>query len=131
MALHPLCFSLALQGYKDALAFASVGQTTGNNFPTDVTFHPDALARMSSDCGEFICVNASYILGKHDAVRVDLMTCWELAGYDFALTRQRSGAGFLDGDWHPSVASKLFEAACAYNELYLYTDATGLIRIQN
>jgi hypothetical protein len=43
----------------------------------------------------------------------------ELAGHDFALTRNRHGAGFWDGGWSEPSATVLTDAAHAYGEYVL------------
>ena len=48
------------------------------------------------------------------------------AGHDFALTRNRHGAGFWDGDW-PVYGELLTRIAQSFGELELYLGDDGLI----
>lgn len=49
------------------------------------------------------------------------------AGHDFWLTRNRTGAGFSDGDWPEAAATRLEENSQAYGEYYLYIGDDGKI----
>jgi len=55
----------------------------------------------------------------------------EQAGHDFWLTRNRTGAGFWDGDWDteekPDLGKQLTEIAHEYGEAYLYIGDDGRI----
>ena len=77
---------------------------------------PETLAAMQEDCEAFQSEHA-------DAITEDLGR----AGHDFWLTRNRHGAGFLDGDWSKEVGKRLTEASHAYGGAYLYVGDDGLI----
>lgn len=87
---------------------------------------PGTLKQIVADCRKFQEENA-------EAIAVGCTRGggqWsddELAGTDFALTRNREGAGFWDGDWPEPQAKQLTDAAHAFGEASLYAGDDGLI----
>jgi hypothetical protein len=78
-------------------------------------FAAEALTQAVADCEKFQRENEDDIGGLQDR-----------AGYDFWLTRNKHGAGYLDGDWQPQeVGDRLTEAAHRFGEVYLYVGDNG------
>lgn len=77
---------------------------------------PETLAQMVVDSDDFQRAH-------WDDISMDP----EKAGHDFWLTRQRTGAGFWDGDWPEPQASRLTDAARAYGEVFLYVGDDGQV----
>lgn len=59
----------------------------------------------------------------------DLELGWQLAGNDFALTRNRHGAGYWDGDLPEELGARLTEAAHRVGECWPYLGDDDLIYI--
>lgn len=79
---------------------------------------PQLMERIEADCKNFQLFNSEHFDGKYSE-----------AGHDFALTRNRHGAGFWDGDWPEPAGTLLTDAAHAVGELELYRGDDGLIYV--
>ena len=85
---------------------------------------PECREAMERDCELFYEQNSDnfHACKKRD---VDAQ-----AGHDFWLTRNRSGAGFLDGDWCEPEAALLAENAHRFGEVTLCLTEDGVIHDQ-
>lgn len=79
----------------------------------------ETLERMRADCEAFL-------------TEVGQLVSWDLgqAGYDFWLTRNRHGSGFLDGDWPKEISDRLAKIARKFGEVYLYVGDDGKIHAE-
>lgn len=76
-------------------------------------FSSEAQSKIIADCERF--------QGRNwELIDDDL----EMAGHDFALTRNGHGAGFWDGDW-PENGDKLTEESKAFGECHVYQSDEG------
>ena len=95
--------------------------------------HPDALREMVADCERFQRENAETLEAAYASGEVYAVNCSveEQAGYDFYMTRTRSGVGYWeDGDWPKKEGEALTKAAQAYGEsVHLYTGDDGAIHL--
>ncbi|UTC29092.1 hypothetical protein BAMBUS_00090 [Brevundimonas phage vB_BpoS-Bambus] len=95
--------------------------------------HPDGLREMVADCERFQRENAATLEAAYASGEVRAVNCsvQEQAGYDFYMTRTRSGVGYWeDGDWPEAEGEALTEAAQKYpEEVYLYTADDGAIQL--
>ena len=76
----------------------------------------ETMANILNDCKAFQESHAEDIGSNH-----------EQAGHDFALTRNRHGAGFWDGDWPDDVGVRLTESSHAFGSVDLSVGDDGLI----
>lgn len=90
-------------------------------------FAPETRAKLEADCHAFYDANAAAINCLGAPVASDGTGCDGMAGHDFWLTRCRHGAGFWDGDWPEPHATKLTEAAKAFDNVDLYVGDDGRI----
>lgn len=84
-------------------------------------FAPEAIARAIADCEAFEAIVKPHYSNYRGNGKPEVMT-----GHDFWLTRNREGAGFLDGDWGDS-GDFLTEAAHRFGEIDLIVGDDGLI----
>lgn len=85
---------------------------------------PECREAMERDCELFYEKNSQHF---HACKRRDVDT---QAGHDFWLTRNRSGAGFLDGDWSEPEATLLSEEAHRFGEVTLSLTDDGVVHDQ-
>jgi hypothetical protein len=106
------------QAYIEALLWSSSGDH-GSPLGKEANvseISPELMSRIESDCKNFQLFNSEHFDGDY-----------KQAGHDFALTRNRVGTGFWDGDWPEPAATLLTDAARAVGELELYRGDDGLI----
>lgn len=84
------------------------GEPLDGIYDTD-DIHKESLKSIVEDCQGFMTNNWANI-------RRNLSQ----AGHDFALTRNRHGAGFWDGDWEQSVGQVLTNASHSFGGQHLY-----------
>ena len=109
---------LFTKSYIETLLWSSSGEETspiGINASID-EISPELMERIKEDCKNFQSSNELHIGG-----------CYHMAGHDFALTRNRHGAGFWDGDWDKLAATILTDAAHAVGEISLYRGDDNII----
>lgn len=109
-------------GYVTALLWSSVviDSNGEDKNAEDFEISTAAADRCRADCAAFYRDHAADI----DAAAT--VYGYDHAGHDFALTRNRHGAGFWDGDLPAALGDRLTEAAqaCGECELYLGDDQT-------
>jgi len=113
--------------YMETLLWSSTDETTPQGGePLDKNYtvadiSPECKAEMEADCKSFQEANA-------DLLNTAYNLHWDpsSAGHDFALTRNRHGAGFWDRG-HGEVGRALTDAAHAYGEVNLYVGDDGKI----
>lgn len=82
-------------------------------------FSKDALEIAKGECEQFQEDHLDLI--AHDLGR---------AGHDFALTRNRHGAGFWDGDWEEKAGKILTDSSHTWGEVDLYVNNQNEVEIQ-
>lgn len=86
-----------------------------------------------ADCLDFFTANRADIdaaAGTYDLSNTDgADTGYDLAGHDFALTRNHHGAGFWDGDLPEDLGNRLTAAAHAAGEVYPYIGDDGEVHL--
>jgi hypothetical protein len=97
--------------YRAYVEAALRTSTTAKGVPLYHIYSARSFSEMARDCAKFLYDNARYVGDKY--VR---------AGHDFWLTRNRSGAGFWDGDWPEPAATRLTDAAHAFGERLILDD---------
>ena len=107
--------------YIEASLWSSADNSDKGGRPLDDNYSvkdiaPETLESIVQDCKAFQESHADDIGG-------DL----EQAGHDFALTRNRHGAGFWDGDWDDDVGARLTEASHGFGCIDLYIGDDGFI----
>lgn len=85
---------------------------------------PECREAMERDCELFYEKNSQHF---HACKRLDVDA---QAGHDFWLTRNRSGSGFLDGDWYEPEATLLSYDAHQFGEVTLILTENGVIHDQ-
>lgn len=125
-------FAQFLRGYTTALLWSSTDDVDGetvylDQYPTSTAADDHSMA----ECLAFFEANRADI----DAaaliyVSAQGATGYEMAGHDFALTRNGHGAGFWDGDLPDELGERLTKAAKAAGECWLYIGDDGLVHIQ-
>ncbi len=118
---------------QTALWSSNDESTPSGGEPLDNNYGPEDLSQeaedaMVADCKKFLdlawpLIEQTSSVRGHDPVGA--------AGHDFWLTRNRSGAGFWDGDWDDEeddkLGDKLTKIAQRFGEVNLYVGDDGLI----
>lgn len=125
-------FDQFLTGYTVALFWSSIDDHNGETVNID-----DYMTSTQADdhcraaCRAFFDTHyADLELAAAAYSADDLELGWQLAGNDFALTRNRHGAGYWDGDLPEELGARLTEAAHRAGECWPYLGDDGLIYIQ-
>jgi hypothetical protein len=117
-----------LDGYIHAALWSS---TDDKGEPLDSGKHdlaPETLSHMRADAARFRRDNADLLERAYSSSRPRAVYYTPTsAGVDFWLTRNRHGAGFLDGDLPSDIGEALAAAARRFGEVYLYVGDDGLI----
>lgn len=127
-------FNEFLAGYVAALLWSSTDtDDEGETVELDQFELSTAGAdKCRADCLAFFGRNESDIR-EAAAIYVssDGSTGFEMAGHDFALTRNRHGAGFWDGDLPHDLGARLTEASqCVpFGEVYPYLGDDGEVHL--
>jgi len=101
-----------IEGYMECLLWSSDDKLEDKN-PSQ-----ELIRQCKKDCINFVILaDEKNLLGEND---------YELAGHDFALTRNGHGSGFWDGDWsiHGDELTELCEK---FGETWLYIGDDGLV----
>lgn len=106
------------KAYTEALLWSSSGdpQSPFGRTAEITEISLELMTRIESDCNKFQLANSEHFDGNYSQ-----------AGHDFALTRNRHGSGFWDGDWPESTAILLTNSAHAFGEIDLYRGDDGKI----
>lgn len=132
-------FDEFLRGYMTALWWSSTDRAPGGSEEDMVEldqFEPSekAVTKCTEDCRAFYDANEKDIdeaAGHYDLSNGDgADTGYDFAGHDFALTRNRHGAGFWDGDLPEELGNRLTEAAQAMGEVSPYLGDDNLIYLE-
>lgn len=108
-----------LEAFTDAAIEAHMFADHGKEW-LDAEWSSELEARITADCHSFWARCWFYVAATD-------MTP-DQAGHDFALTRNRHGAGFWDGDWdHTPYADLLDKLSKAYGEVEFYQGDDGLV----
>ena len=103
------------RGYIEAALFSETDESTPEGGePLDKNFSTrnianESLLKMILDCEKFQAENEA-----------DIGSRTEEAGRDFWFTRNRTGAGFWDGDWPKEAGERLTRNSKAFGEINLY-----------
>lgn len=81
-------------------------------------FDPTCKKRLEEECAKF-----------WEQVSDEVKLRWEdsTAGHDFWLTRCGHGSNFLDGDYPPGVAQRLYDTASQFGSVDLYVGDDGKV----
>lgn len=106
------------KAYVEALLWSSSGDPESPlGRDANITeISPELMEKIEYDCKNFQLFNEEHFDGNY-----------KQAGHDFALTRNRHGVGFWDGDWPEPAATLLTDASHAVGECKLYRGDNGLI----
>ena len=85
------------------------------------------LQKMEEEARKFFDENKHMFLYKEYTFRDGSYTGEQLAGHDFALTRNHHGAGFWDGDYEEDVGEKLTNISKKFPEVYPVVGNKGKI----
>lgn len=120
-------FSDFLAGYVEALYWSSTDTTAeGEDVNLDeYEASTQAGDRCRADCLAFFEANYADLEQAADVPGYS----WAHAGHDFALTRNRHGAGFWDGDLPDDLGDRLTAAAHAAGECCPYLGDDQLVYI--
>jgi hypothetical protein len=134
---HPERAPTSLDAFTDAYIEAALWSSTDNagdddsgGEPLDKNYGPSDIApatmsAMHADCASFV-ERYGHLIADDDSPAIRKSGSWVLAGYDFWLNRNETGAGFWDGDW-PKHGDELDKAAESYGRLDLYVGDDGKI----
>lgn len=125
-------FAQFLAGYATALYWSSSDEVDGETVNLDQ--YPTSTAaddHCRAACLAFFEVNRADIDAAALAyVSAQGSTGYEMAGHDFALTRNGHGAGFWDGDLPEALGQRLTAAAHAVGECWPYLGDDQSVYIQ-
>ena len=120
-----------LAGYLTALYWSSSDTVNGEDVHLDgyqASTAADDAGR--ADCLAFFKANRADIAEAATHYRSSQgSTGFEMAGHDFALTRNGHGAGYWDGDLPDDLGDRLTEASKAAGEVWPYIGDDGLIYV--
>lgn len=114
-------FTLA---YIEALLWSSGEELDGKSIED---INPDDLVEIKGDCRAFCKKNGHLLVMANVRHARSAGSVSEMAGHDFALTRNGHGAGFWDGDWEKPAADALTEASKAFGESKPYVGDDGRV----
>ena len=124
-------FDQFLTGYTTALLWSSTDERDGETANLD-----DYMSSTQADdhcraaCRAFFDTHyADLELAAAAYPTREGCTGWEYAGHDFALTRNRHGAGYWDGNLPEELGARLTEAAHRAGECWPYLGDDDLIYI--
>jgi hypothetical protein len=109
-------FPAFFRQYIETALWAAPDETLTQYGMTDID--PDCLAKQREQCRNFWDKMKDKILNNTCRGHKDPTELAESAGHDFLLTRNGSGAGFLDGDW-AKYEKSLDKAASAAKAVYV------------
>ena len=98
------------------------------SYPPETEIDAAGLARLTEDCRQFYEENAGTWAWERKRGSEE-WTDDQMAGHDFALTRNGHGAGFWDGGWHEAAGIVLTEACKAFGEVSLYRGDDGRVYV--
>lgn len=117
-----------IDGYMAALLWSSTDTTDGGETVNldEYEISTAAADRCRADCFAFFSTNRADIdaAAAHYA-SADGATGYQMAGHDFALTRNHHGAGFWDGDLPERLGARLTKASEAAGSCDLYLGDDG------
>lgn len=116
--------------FFEALLWSETDETSAGgdgSYPPDVEMEGASFDRLVAECEKFYTAHASTWNGKCRCGYE--WTDDQMAGHDFALTRNGHGAGFWDGDWAEPAATTLTEACKAFGEVSLYRGDDGRVYV--
>lgn len=119
--LHASNTRLFIDAYVEAMCWANV---TDDAYNDDVPLSEVARQHLENDAREF--VQANYATIAQVVKAHDPRYGWDSAGHDYALTRNRHGAGFWDRGLG-AVGEELTDIAQAYGESWLYVSDEGYL----
>lgn len=131
MSINETDYQRFLSGYTTALYWSSSDTVDGEDvtldqYPTstqaDDHCRAACLAFFTANMGDVYSAATAYKSPDHDGL--------ELAGHDFALTRNGHGAGFWDGDLPDDLGARLTEASKVAGECWPYLGDDGTVYIQ-
>lgn len=114
----PMKLEEFIEHYKICALWSSTdedGTPLGDEKYADAEFSASAEERIRKDCEAFYIAN-------YDDIQTFEYSPEKIAGYDFWLTRNFHGSGFLDGDWDEEVGERLTEAAKKFGECWLFVE---------
>lgn len=119
------------KGYEAALFWSSTGEADGETVNLDeYPASTQASDHSRSACRAFLAANYSDVCAAAQEYPFSPEhNGFELAGHDFALTRNGHGAGFWDGDLPEELGSRLTVAAKAAGECWPYIGDDGSVYI--
>ena len=123
-----MSFETFMEAYIEALMW-SESDDEGRYFEDKAEITDEALAAIEADCRAFYTAYVDTWRGANR--RASEYTDDELAGYHLALTRNRHGAGFWDGDWQEPAATALTEAARRWGPQGLYRGDDGKVYVSD
>ena len=125
-------FDQFLTGYTTALFWSNIDERDGETVNLDdYMSSTQADDHCRAEAGNFFDKNyADLELAAAAYSADDLELGWQLAGNDFALTRNWDGAGYWDGDLPEELGARLTEAAHRVGECWPYLGDDDLIYIQ-
>lgn len=128
-------FARFLAGYTAALLWSSTGMLENGEIVNldDYPISTQAEERCRADCLDFWTANESDIhaAARDGYVGSTVADGYGLAGRDFALTRNRHGAGYWDGDLPKELGQRLTKAAHAVGENYPYLGDDGQVWVDS
>lgn len=125
-------FSEFLAGYVVALLWSSTDEVNGETVNLDnYELSTAGGDRCRADCLAFFKANAADLQAAAQLyVSHHGSTGYEMAGHDFALTRNGHGAGFWDGDLPEALGARLTESAKKAGECWPSLGDDGDVYIQ-
>ncbi len=107
------------------VSYESGSVPLGDNYSTgDIV--EECVATMRQDCQKFFDQNYDVVEAAEFSYGPDYGR-WGRVGHDFWLTRNRCGAGFLDGDYSDDAGEILTEASRQFGETDLYVGNDNVI----
>lgn len=121
-----------LAGYSTALLWSSTDEVDGETVNLDqYSTSNQADDHCRAACLAFFKAHATDLAEAAPLyVSAQGSTGYEMAGHDFALTRNGHGAGFWDGDLPEALGARLTEASKAAGECWPYIGDDGTVYIQ-
>lgn len=134
MTIQTPAFQQFLRGYAAALFWSSTDEVEGETVNLDQYETSTAaddhcraacLAFFEANRADIDEAAQAYDLSSGDGAD----TGYDLAGHDFALTRNGHGAGFWDGDLPEELGNRLTTAAVSVGECWPYLGDDGTVYV--
>lgn len=110
----------------EALLFCTLDCDTDSEFDTE-ELHQSVIDLFKAECFAFWHHACCFLSDSEYKRDMNGNSIQALAGHDFALTVQETGAGFSDGDWSDSTGDMLEARARSFQRLELYRGDDGLV----